>query len=50
MRPRQISNQAEARLDVPALVRRGVETAALERYHYANGRAERVESVKSANA
>ena len=42
--------QAEARLDVPVLVERGVETAVSERYQYASGRAERVESAKSARA
>lgn len=42
--------QAEACLDVPALVKRGVETAALERYEYSHGHAERVESAESARA
>jgi len=43
-------HQAEARLDVPALVERGVETAVLERYHYKSGRVERMEAAKSAKA
>jgi len=43
-------HQAEARLDVPALVERGVETAVLERYHYKSGLVERMEAAKSAKA
>lgn len=39
--------QAEATLDVAALVRRGVETATLERFRYAGGHVERVESLRS---
>jgi thiamine biosynthesis protein ThiI len=35
---------AEASLDLPALVRRGVETSSLERFRYANGRVEQVET------
>ena len=38
--------QAEAGLDVPALVRRGVETSTLERFRYAAGRVEQVESLR----
>jgi thiamine biosynthesis protein ThiI len=41
-------NRAEIQLDVPGLVRRGLETAATERYYFANGHAERMETVKSA--
>ncbi len=40
--------QAEATLDVAALVRRGVETATLERFRYAAGRVEQVESLRAA--
>jgi thiamine biosynthesis protein ThiI len=42
--------QAEANLDVDALVRRGVESAQLERYRYTAGRVERVESFRTATA
>ena len=38
---------AEATLDVPALVRCGVETATLERFRYAGGQVERVESFRA---
>jgi thiamine biosynthesis protein ThiI len=43
-------DQAEARLDVPTLVERGVETATRERYRYSGGRAEQIEDVRSADA
>jgi len=42
--------KAELRLDVSGLVRRGVETASTERYRFASGRAEQVETAKSAKA
>ena len=42
--------QAEAALDLPALVRRGTETAAVERFRYAAGRVEQVEAVRSSAA
>ena len=35
--------QAEAGLDIPALVNEGVKAAALERFTFARGRVERVE-------
>jgi thiamine biosynthesis protein ThiI len=38
--------QAEATLDLPALVRRGLETASIERFRYAAGRVEKVESLR----
>jgi thiamine biosynthesis protein ThiI len=41
--------QAEARLNVPALVERGVESATHERYRYSGGRVEQVEDVRSEN-
>ncbi len=40
--------QAEAALDVAELVRRGTETATLERFRYAAGRVEQVESLRPA--
>jgi thiamine biosynthesis protein ThiI len=43
-------DQAEARLDVPALVERGVESATRERYRYSSGRVEKIEDVRSAEA
>ncbi|MGB6431405.1 MAG: tRNA uracil 4-sulfurtransferase ThiI [Candidatus Acidiferrales bacterium] len=43
-------DQAEARLDVPALVARGVESATRERYRYSGGRVEQIEEVRSGNA
>ncbi len=42
--------RAEATLDVAALVRRGLETATLERFRYAAGRVEQVESLRPAPA
>jgi len=42
--------QAEAALDVAALVRRGTETATVERFRYAAGRVEQVESLRTATA
>ncbi len=39
--------RAEATLDVPALVRQGVESASVERYGYALGRAEPLETFSS---
>ena len=42
--------EAEATLDVPALVRRGVETATVERYRYTAGRIEQIESFRAATA
>ena len=42
--------QAEATLDVAALVRRGIETATLERFRYTGGHVERVESLRSSPA
>jgi thiamine biosynthesis protein ThiI len=43
-------DQAEARLDVAALVERGVESATRERYRYAGGRVERIEDARAGNA
>lgn len=42
--------KAETRLDVQGLVRQGIESMAIERYRYAAGRVEKVESFKSATA
>ncbi len=42
--------KAESALDIPALVRQGIETMAIERYRYAGGRVEKIESVKSTTA
>ena len=42
--------QAESNLDVEALVRQGIESVAIERYRYAGGCVEKVESFKSATA
>ena len=42
--------RAEATLDVAALVRRGLETATLERFRYAAGRVEQVESLRPSPA
>ncbi len=39
--------KAEAALDIPALTRRGVETAALERFRLSQGRAEQVQSFQT---
>jgi thiamine biosynthesis protein ThiI len=43
-------DQAEARLDVAALVERGVESVTRERYRYAGGRVEQIEDARSGNA
>ena len=43
-------DQAEAKLDVPALVARGVETTTQERYKFVAGQVERVESLHSTTA
>ena len=43
-------DQAEASLDIEALVRQGLDSAAIERYHYTGGKVEKVESFKSATA
>jgi len=43
-------DQAESKLNVEALVRQAIETQAVERYRYASGRVEKVESFKSASA
>lgn len=43
-------DQAEAGLDVADMVRRGVESATLERFRFAAGRVERVESLRSTTA
>lgn len=42
--------QAEAALDVAALVRHGMETATVERFRYAAGRVEQVESLRTTTA
>jgi thiamine biosynthesis protein ThiI len=42
--------QAEAMLDIPELVRRGIETTSQERFRYARGRVEQVESTRTAHA
>jgi len=41
-------DNAESALDIEALVRRGFDSATVERYHYMHGRVEKVESFKSA--
>jgi thiamine biosynthesis protein ThiI len=43
-------DQAEAKLDVQSLVNRGLETATQERYRFAAGQVERVESLRSTTA
>jgi len=43
-------DRAEATLDVQALVRQGVEAATLERFRYATGRVERIESARTPTA
>ena len=43
-------DQAESTLDIEALVRQGIDGMAIERYRYAGGRVEKVESFKSATA
>ncbi len=42
--------QAEAMLDIPELLRRGIETTSQERFRYARGRVEQVESTRTAHA
>ncbi len=42
--------RAESKLDIEALIRQSVESAAIERYRFAAGRVEKVESFKSATA
>jgi thiamine biosynthesis protein ThiI len=42
--------QAESAMDVAALVQQGVETATVERFRYASGRVEQVESLRSSAA
>jgi thiamine biosynthesis protein ThiI len=41
---------AESALDIPALIRQGIGSMAIERYRYAVGRVEKIESFKSARA
>lgn len=43
-------SKAESALDIEALVRQGLTTMAIERYRYASGRVEKIESLKSATA
>jgi thiamine biosynthesis protein ThiI len=43
-------DQCEATMNMEDMVRRGVDSAALERYRFAAGRVEQVESVRSATA
>jgi tRNA uracil 4-sulfurtransferase len=40
-------SKAESALDLPALIRQGIETMAIERYRYAGGCVEKIESAKS---
>ena len=42
--------QAESRMDIEALIRQSIDAMAIERYRYAAGRVEKVESFKSATA
>jgi tRNA uracil 4-sulfurtransferase len=42
--------QAESKMDVETLIRQGIDTVAIERYSYAAGRVEKVESFKSVTA
>jgi thiamine biosynthesis protein ThiI len=42
--------QAESRMDMEGLIRQAIDTLAVERYRYTAGRAEKVESFKSATA
>jgi len=42
--------QAENKMDMEALIRQGIDSMAIERYRYAAGRVEKVESFKSATA
>jgi thiamine biosynthesis protein ThiI len=43
-------DQAEGTLDIEALIRQGIDTMTVERYRYAAGRVEKLESFKSATA
>ena len=43
-------DRAEATLDLDSLIRKGIDTAVIERYRYAEGRVEKVECLKSATA
>jgi len=43
-------DEAERALDLEALIRQGIDALAIERYRYAAGRVEKVESFKSATA
>src|ERR1700681_316838 len=43
-------DKAENALDIEALIRQGIDAMAIERYRYAAGRVEKVESFKSATA
>jgi hypothetical protein len=43
-------DRAESPPDIEALIRQGIEGMAVERYRYAAGRVEKVESFKSATA
>ena len=43
-------DQAESALDIESLIRQGIDAMAIERYRYAAGRVEKVESFKSATA
>ena len=43
-------DKAESALDIEALVRKGIESLAVERYRYTMGRVEKVESLRSATA
>jgi thiamine biosynthesis protein ThiI len=43
-------DKAESALDIEALVRQGFDAATDERYHYTQGRVEKVESFKSTTA
>ncbi len=42
--------QAESKMDIEALIRQSIDTVAIERYRYAAGSVEKVESFKSATA
>ena len=41
---------AEGAMDIEALIKQGFESSVIERYRYAEGRVEKVESFKSATA
>jgi hypothetical protein len=40
-------DRAESTLDLDELIRKGIDTVSVERYRYAAGRVEKVESLKS---